>query len=277
MAKAKNEAICAEMNNSLLEEYNAIRKELATLTRTDLAGRRKLGERFGDVLSNKAKYGDKSCVLLAGALGVQPNYIYTHARVAATWGDKEIENITTRYPCVSFSHLVHIANVPDEKDRAALIKEVQAFDLAVDAVVAKSKEKARAVSQSTAGASTSPMSVIKKSTKLCTKLMDNQEDFEGGVFDPLTDSPEDYTSDSLIEKLSELSAAFLDVEELAKGNRVKLQACIKLCQKAERDPTPDPDFDLDEDSMPIPTQRGDTEQEDSDDLSTVLSGIKKGK
>lgn len=275
MAKSKKsgQAVLAQMNTNLLSEYNTIRDTITKLTKNDLLGRHQLGAKFEQILTDKSKYGDKSAHLLAEALGVKANYIYTHARVAKTWSHGDVEEITKTKPCVSFSHLIHISTVPDAKKRKVLIDEVQSFDLAVDATISKVKEVVRKSKPDQKDEARSPASAIKKSQKLCKALTDWQEEFELLVFDVLTDSPADHASEELVSKLSELSAAFTDLQELAKGNKVKIQACVDACQKVlDAEPIDGGDFETDGDDMPI----SDLEEDDSSARSAVLAGIKKG-
>lgn len=268
MAEMTKKEACGKMNNNLLTQYNAIKQEIDSVSKSDVMGRHKLGTKFSEVLTNQATYGDKACDLLAAALGVKPNYIYTHAKVARVWSTSEVAAITKANSCISFSHLIHIATVPDAEARKQLLADVKSYDLAVDATVKKVKEIVKKTPDTNKESPQSPAKAVKKTKKMLDKLAAWQEDFEALVFDPLTDDPEAYAEEALMESLNELSAAFKDIEEMAKGNAVKINACVAACQKVideDSEVVDGADFETD-DSMPI----GDV---DTDDEETVLSAL----
>lgn len=271
MTDVSKQEACGKMNDNLLTQYNAIKKDIDAVSKNDVIGRHKLGSKFSEVISNQATYGDKACELLASALGVKPNYIYTHARVARVWSDAEIAAITKANSCISFSHLIHISAVPDANARKQLLADVKSYDLAVDATVKKVREIVKKTPSTDSASPQSPHKAVTKTKKMLDKLLAWQEEFESFVFDPLTDSPADYADEALLENLNNLAASFKDVEELAKGNVVKINACVAACQKIIDDESTvidGADFETD-DSMPI----GDVESYD-DDAETVLSVLK---
>lgn len=136
------------LNEKLQKKCEAIILKLAKAETGGIEARYAVAKIVREIEEDGATYGKQAVKLVAKEVGINAKSLYRYATVAKTWNDTAIEKLAekrnVRGEALTWSHLVALAGLTDEK-REAKLKEVlsknwKANDLERDLKKAKTKK-----------------------------------------------------------------------------------------------------------------------------------------
>jgi len=239
----ENSDIVDQMSPELRKVYDRIRDRLVKVAQNDVMARYDVGTMILAVMANESKYGARAAEQLAKALDITKAVLYLHTKVASSWTREDLQATIARVDSVTGYHLAwwHVlilAGVEDTSKRAELIDEClqdkmsgRQIKARVDDVLGfpDNNGKSRTITMPH-----SPSAGLASLRKLTNSLVNAQAMFEETIFVKIADSPEDYSSDSIVEKLREAEEDQTRLELTAKNNRLRLHAALETIERSKR-------------------------------------------
>lgn len=132
-----------QMCPALREQYDSLRRLLATATAADVKARYRVAQLVAEIKTREDRYGARAVPLLAAALRRDESTLYRYATVAETWDETALADVMlmrlpNREP-LSWSHLLELAAVTSPETRERLLQETLAAGLSVRALAALSR------------------------------------------------------------------------------------------------------------------------------------------
>jgi hypothetical protein len=117
------------MSDALRSKHEILVRLLARANKEEILTRHEIGVTILEIRHAEDMYGSGAIGVLAAALRMDAATLYRYGQVAACWDRATLQQMVTPEhggDSLSWSHLVELCAVPDERLRHALVEEVVA-------------------------------------------------------------------------------------------------------------------------------------------------------